>query len=161
MNSKVKGGFDVELERTFVMLKPDAVQRGLIGEIILRLERCGLKLIAMKFMQIPDELAKKHYAEHEGKPFYDKLVTYITSGPVVPMVWEGANAVDYVRKILGATDPQNSAPGTIRADYGQEIGRNIIHGSDSLASAEREINLFFPESDFVSYTKIDESWVHE
>jgi nucleoside-diphosphate kinase len=151
----------VELERTFVMLKPDAVQRGLIGEIILRLERCGLKLIAMKFMHISDDLAKKHYAEHEGKPFYAKLVTYITSGPVVPMVWEGANAVDYVRKILGATDPQDSAPGTIRADYGQEIGRNIIHGSDSLASAEREINLFFEESEFMDYTKIDESWVHE
>ena len=151
----------MELERTFIMLKPDAVQRGLIGDIISRLERCGLKLIAMKFMHISNELAKKHYAEHESKAFYNKLVSYITSGPVVPMVWEGANAIEYARKLLGATDPQKSAPGTIRADYGQEIGRNIIHGSDSTTSAEREIKLFFTESEFLNYTKIDENWVHE
>jgi nucleoside-diphosphate kinase len=149
------------LERTFVMLKPDAVQRGLIGEIITRLERSGLKLIAMKYMVISQDLAKEHYAEHVGKPFYEKLVSYITSGPVVPMVWEGTNAVDLIRKLLGATNPQDSAPGTIRADYGQEIGRNIIHGSDSKASAEREINLFFSDSERVTFTKIDESWVHE
>ena len=149
------------LERTFVMLKPDAVQRSLIGEIITRLERCGLTLVAMKFIKISDELAKQHYAEHDGKPFYDKLVSYITSGPVVPMVWEGTNAVDFVRKLLGVTDPQEAAPGTVRADFGQEIGRNIIHGSDSPASAEREINLFFTESELLSYTKIDAAWVHE
>ncbi len=149
------------LERTFVMLKPDAVQRGFIGEIISRLERCGLKLVAMKFMLISNDLAKKHYEEHIGKPFYEKLVKYITSGPVVPMVWEGTNAVDYVRKVLGATNPQESAPGTIRADFGQEIGRNIIHGSDSKASAEREIRLFFTDSELVNYNKIDEIWVHE
>ena len=149
------------LERTFVMLKPDAVQRNLIGEIITRLERCGLTLVAMKFMIITDELAKQHYAEHEGKPFYDKLVTYITSGPVVPMVWEGTNAVDFVRKLLGVTDPQKAAPGTVRADFGQEIGRNLIHGSDSKASAEREINLFFTESELLSYSRIDAEWVHE
>lgn len=149
------------LERTFVMLKPDAVQRGLIGEIISRLERCGLKLVAMKYMIISEDLAKKHYAEHIGKPFYDKLVSYITSGPVVPMVWEGTNAIDMVRKLLGATDPQDAAPGTIRSDYGQEIGRNIIHGSDSKESADREINLFFTESDIISFTKIDKTWVHE
>jgi nucleoside-diphosphate kinase len=143
------------------MLKPDAVQRCLIGEIIARLERCGLTLVAMKFMKISDDLAKQHYAEHVGKPFYEKLVSYITSGPVVPMVWEGANAVDFVRKILGETDPQNAAPGTIRADYGQEIGRNIIHGSDSKASAEREINLFFTETELFSYYRIDFNWVHE
>ncbi len=153
------GGFDVE--RTFVMLKPDAVQRGLIGEIIKRFECSGLKLVAMKFMQISDELAKKHYEEHLGKPFYDKLVTYITSGPVVPMVFEGTNAVELVRKLVGSTDPQSAAPGTIRSDFGQEIGRNIIHGADSKTSAEREIALFFNDSDFVTYTKIDEPWIHE
>lgn len=148
-------------ERTFVMLKPDAVQRCLVGEIIQRLERSGLTLVAMKFMQMSEELAKRHYAEHEGKPFYDKLVSYITSGPVVPMVWEGANAVDLVRKLLGATDPQEAAAGTIRSDYGQEIGRNIIHGSDSKSSAEREISLFFTDSELISYSRIDEEWVHE
>ena len=149
------------MERTFVMLKPDAVQRSLIGEIISRFERCGLKLVAMKFMQMSNELAAKHYAEHVGKPFYEKLVTYITSGPVVPMVWEGTNAVDMVRKLVGATNPQDAAPGTIRADYAQEIGRNIIHGADSKDSAEREIALYFTESDFVSFIKIDGSWIHE
>ena len=149
------------MERTFVMLKPDAVQRSLIGEIISRFECCGLKLIAMKFMQISNELAAKHYAEHVGKPFYEKLVTYITSGPVVPMVWEGTNAVDMVRNLVGATNPQDAAPGTIRADYAQEIGRNIIHGADSKDSAEREIALYFTESDFVSFNKIDESWIHK
>ncbi len=149
------------LERTFVMLKPDAVQRGLIGEIISRLERSGLKLIAMKYMIISIELAKDHYAEHVGKPFYNKLVSYITSGPVVPMIWEGTNAVEMIRKILGATDPQKSMPGTIRADFAQEIGRNIIHGSDSKESAIREIKLFFSESEIVNFSKIDEFWVHE
>lgn len=149
------------MERTFVMLKPDAVQRSLIGEIISRFERCGLKLVAMKFMQMSNELAAKHYAEHVGKPFYEKLVTYITSGPVVPMVWEGTNAVDMVRKLVGATNPQDAAPGTIRADYAQEIGRNIIHGADSKDSAEREIALYFTESDFVSFIKINGSWIHE
>ena len=149
------------MERTFVMLKPDALQRNLIGELLARFDRCGLKLVAMKFMQISNELAAKHYAEHVGKPFYEKLVTYITSGPVVPMVFEGTNAVDFVRKLVGSTDPQQAAPGTIRADYGQEIGRNIIHASDSKASAEREIALFFSDSEFVSYIKIDAPWVHE
>jgi nucleoside-diphosphate kinase len=143
------------------MLKPDAVQRGLIGEIISRFERCGLKLIAMKLIQMSNELAAKHYSEHVGKPFYEKLVNYITSGPVVPMVWEGTNAVDLARKLVGATNPQDAAPGTIRADYAQEIGRNIVHGADSKDSAGREIALYFTESDFVSFSKIDESWIHE
>jgi nucleoside-diphosphate kinase len=115
----------------------------------------------MKFMLVSKELAKEHYAEHVGKPFYDKLVSYITSGPVVPMVWEGTDAIHMIRKILGDTNPQDAAPGTIRADFGQEIGRNIIHGSDSEQSAEREINLFFTESEMVSFSKIDEPWVHE
>ena len=149
------------LQRTFVMLKPDAVQRGYIGEIITRLERCGLKLIAMKFMMVSEELAQKHYAEHIGKPFYPKLVSYITSGPVVPMIWEGTNAIQMIRRILGETNPQNAAPGTIRADFGQEIGRNIIHGSDSEESAKREIYLFFTEPEMVSFKKIDEPWIHE
>jgi nucleoside-diphosphate kinase len=143
------------------MLKPDAVQRGLIGEVISRLERCGLKLVAMKYIIMTEELASKHYGEHVGKPFYDKLVSYITSGPVVPMVWEGTNAVDMIRKLLGATDPHESLPGTIRADFGQEIGRNIIHGSDSKESAIREINLFFTEAEIVNFSKIDEPWIHE
>ncbi len=149
------------LERTFVMLKPDAIQRGLIGEVIRRFEACGLKLIAMKLMIISENLAKSHYAEHAGKPFYEKLVSYITSGPVVPMVIEGSNAIELVRKLVGATDPQSAVPGTIRADYAQEIGRNIIHGSDSKSSAEREIALFFDNSEFISYKKIEEPWVHE
>ena len=149
------------MERTFVMLKPDAVQRSLIGELILRLEHCGLKLVAMKFMNISPELAKKHYEEHIGKPFYNKLVEYITSGPVVPMVFEGTNAVEFVRKLVGSTDPQKASPGTIRADFGQEIGRNLIHASDSKASSEREIALFFSEHEFVSYARIDAPWVHE
>jgi nucleoside-diphosphate kinase len=143
------------------MIKPDAVQRNLIGELISRLERCGLRLVAMKFLQISPELAAEHYSEHVGKPFYEKLVTYITSGPVVPMVFEGTNAVDFVRKLVGVTDPQSAAPGTIRGDYGQEIGRNIIHASDSTASAKREIGLFFKDDEFVGYQRIDEPWVHE
>jgi nucleoside-diphosphate kinase len=151
----------VAIERTFVMLKPDAVQRGLIGEIIERFERCGLTIVAMKLMQISPELAAQHYAEHEGKPFYNKLLDYITSGPVVPMIVEGTNAVEFVRKLVGATDPQESAPGTIRADYAQEVGRNIIHGSDSPASAEREMRLFFTDSELVTFTRIDGPWVHE
>jgi nucleoside-diphosphate kinase len=143
------------------MLKPDAVQRNLTGELISRLERCGLKLVAMKLMQISEELAAKHYGEHVGKPFYDKLVSYITSGPVVPMVFEGTNAVELVRKLVGSTNPQEAAPGTIRSDYGQEIGRNIIHAADSKASADREIALFFETVEFVTYSKIDEPWLHE
>ena len=149
------------IERTFVMLKPDAIQRGLVGEIINRFERCGLTIVAMKLMQLSDELAQQHYSEHAGKPFYDKLISYITSGPVVPMIVEGTNAVDFTRKLVGSTNPQDASPGTIRSDFAQEVGRNIIHGSDSRASAEREIALFFGDSELVSFTRIDKPWVHE
>jgi nucleoside-diphosphate kinase len=141
------------------MLKPGSIQRGLIGSIISRFEARGLKIIAMKMMMVSEELAQKHYAEHQGKPFYESLVDYITSGPVVAMVIEGPNAISLVRKMMGKTDPQESAPGTIRGDYGLFTGKNIVHGSDSENSAKREIGLFFKDAEFVSYTKCDEEWV--
>lgn len=133
------------MERTFVAIKPDAVQRGLIGEIIQRFERKGFKILAMKMMQLDKDIAEKHYAEHKGKPFFDNLVRFITSGPIVAMVLEGENTVSMVRKMMGATNPQNAESGTIRADYGQITERNIVHGSDSPESAKREIALFFGE----------------
>ncbi|EON85227.1 multifunctional nucleoside diphosphate kinase/apyrimidinic endonuclease/3'-phosphodiesterase [Staphylococcus epidermidis 36-1] len=128
------------MERTFLMIKPDAVQRNLIGEIISRIEKKGLKLVGGKFMQVPMELAEKHYSEHEGKPFYDKLISFITSAPVFAMVVEGENAVAVSRKIIGSTNPSEAAPGTIRGDYGLNLGRNIIHGSDSTESDNVKLN---------------------
>jgi nucleoside-diphosphate kinase len=151
----------VKMERTFVMLKPDAIQRGVCGEIISRFERRGLKIVAMKMMQIPKELAEKHYAEHKGKKFYDGLIAYITSGPVIAMVIEGKNAVKLVRDMMGKTNPQESQPGTIRADYAIDLGRNIIHGSDSLQSAEREISLFFSQNEICAYKLTNENWIYE
>ncbi|QLD87986.1 nucleoside-diphosphate kinase [Natronomonas salina] len=149
-------------ERTFVMVKPDGVQRGLIGEIVSRFEDRGLKLVAGKFMQIDDELAQEHYGEHEDKPFFDDLVGFITSGPVFAMVWEGQDAVAQVRRMMGETDPAESAPGTIRGDYGLDLGRNVIHGSDTEeGSAEREIDLFFDDEELVDYERIDETWLYE
>ena len=150
-------------ERTFVMAKPDAVQRGLVGEIITRLEERGLKLVGAKFMQIDEELAHEHYAEHEDKPFFDGLVAFITSGPVMAMVWEGADATRQVRQMMGATDPAEAAPGTIRGDYGLDLGQNIIHGSDheDPGSNEREIDLFFDEEELVDYERADATWVYE
>lgn len=130
-------------EKTFVAIKPDAVKRGYIGEIIARFERRGYKITAMKMLQVTKELAEKHYAEHIGKPFYSDLVRYITSGPIVAMVLQGYNAVQGIRHILGATDPGEADVGTIRADYGQLKAYNVVHGSDSLESAEREISLYF------------------
>ncbi len=149
------------MERTFVMIKPDAVQRGLIGEIISRLERKGLKIVAMKMLSVSKELAEKHYAEHREKPFFESLVSYITSAPVVAMVVEGKNAVKVVRTLVGATNPQEAQPGTIRGDFGMDIGRNVIHASDSLESAEREISLFFKPEEIVEYRRIDEGWLYE
>jgi nucleoside-diphosphate kinase len=137
------------LERTLIILKPDAVQRGLIGEIIGRLERRGLKVVGMKLMQVTPALAREHYAEHEGKPFYPDLVEFITSAPVVAMVLEGPAAVSTVRTMMGATNPLDSAPGTIRGDYSLEIGENAVHGSDSPESAEREIPIYFTEDELV------------
>ncbi|UCG69957.1 MAG: nucleoside-diphosphate kinase [Thermoplasmata archaeon] len=148
------------MERTFVMLKPGSIQRGLIGNIISRFEARGLKIIAMKMMSVSEELAERHYAEHKGKPFYESLVNYITSGPVVAMVIEGPNAISVVRNMMGKTDPQESAPGTIRGDFGLFTGKNIVHGSDSENSAKREIGLFFKDEEFVSYEKCDEEWIY-
>jgi len=131
------------LEQTFVMVKPDGVQRKLVGEIISRLERKGFILRAAKMMQIDAELAGRHYAEHQGKPFFPGLVEFISSGPVVAMVWEGENAVAAVRKLMGATDPLEAAPGTIRGDLAAVMSENLIHGSDSPEAAQREIGIFF------------------
>ena len=143
------------------MLKPGAIQRGLVGSIISRFENRGLKIIAMKMMHVSNGLAEKHYAEHKGKRFYEGLVRYITSGPVVVMVLEGKSVISVVRNMMGKTDPLDSAPGTIRGDYGLSIGKNIVHGSDSATSAKREIDLFFEEEDFVAYRRCDEDWVYE
>ena len=150
-------------ERTFVMVKPDGVQRGLTGEIIGRLEERGLKLVAAKFMQISDDLAREHYAEHEDKPFFDDLTSFITSGPVMAMVWEGDDATRQVRRMMGATDPADAAPGTIRGDFGLDLGRNVIHGSDNEdpGANEREIDLFFDDEELVDYERIDETWLYE
>ena len=149
------------MERTFVMVKPDGVQRGIIGEVLQRFESKGLKLVAAKFMKIDEELASKHYGEHIGKPFYEPLVKFITSGPVLAMVWEGNNSISTVRTVVGKTNPADAGPGTIRGDYGMTTGRNIIHASDSPTSAEREINLFFEKNEVLDYTRIDEVWVYE
>uniref|UniRef100_A0A7J2TLX7 Nucleoside diphosphate kinase n=1 Tax=Archaeoglobus fulgidus TaxID=2234 RepID=A0A7J2TLX7_ARCFL len=149
------------MERTFVMIKPDGVQRGLIGEAISRLEKKGLKIVAIKMLKIPKEMAEKHYEEHRNKPFFNSLISYITSGPVVAMVVEGKNAVKVVRKLVGATNPAEAEPGTIRGDFGLDLGRNIIHASDSLASAEREIRLFFKDDEILEYEREIDAWVYE
>jgi nucleoside-diphosphate kinase len=150
-----------DLEHTLVIIKPDAVQRGLIGKIITRFERRGLRLAAMKLMQITEELASRHYAIHEGKPFYDPLISYITSSPVVVMVWEGNDAIDIVRRTMGATNPAEAVPGTIRADFGLEIGRNLVHGSDGPDTAAFEVSLFFDEEELLSYGRDTDRWIFE
>ncbi|WP_049979817.1 nucleoside-diphosphate kinase [Halolamina rubra] len=152
-----------ERERTFVMVKPDGVQRGLIGEIVSRFEERGLKLVAGKFMQIDQELAEEHYGEHADKPFFDGLVEFITSGPVFAMVWEGGDATRQVRKMVGETDPAESPAGTIRGDLGLDLGRNVIHASDheDPGSNEREIDLFFDDEELVDYERVDEGWLYE
>jgi nucleoside-diphosphate kinase len=149
------------IERTFVMVKPDGVQRGLVGSIVERFEKRGLKICAMKMMRIPHELAERHYEEHKGKGFYEPLLSYITSGPVVCMVLEGENSVAACRSMMGKTNPQDAAPGTIRGDFAQVTGRNIVHGSDSSESAKREIKLFFNDYEIQKYEKIDEPWNSE
>lgn len=140
-------------ERTFVAIKPDGVERGLVGEIITRFERKGFKILALKLLQVSDAQAASHYAEHEGKPFYNRLVKYITSGPIVAMVIKGFNAVESVRHIVGATNPLNADVGTIRADYAQVMEYNVIHASDSLESAEREIAIYFNDSEIIDNWK--------
>ena len=149
------------MERTLVLVKPDAVQRGLIGEVIGRIEKTGLKLVALKMIHMDRGLAEKHYAIHQGKQFFEGLVSFITSSPLVAAVFEGPNAVEVVRKTMGATDPVKAAPGTIRGDFALDIGRNAVHGSDSKENAEKEISLFFPPREIVSYKKSVEHWVIE
>lgn len=151
----------MEKERTFVMIKPDAVQRGLIGEIISRFEKKGIKIVAMKMVSVDRELAEKHYSVHKGKPFFEPTVKFIMSSPVVAMVLEGYNVIEMVRKMVGKTNPQDADPGTIRGDYGQHIGRNIIHASDGKETAEYEINLWFNEEEICEYKRIDEEWLTE
>ena len=148
-------------ERTFIMIKPDGVQRGLVGEIITRFEKRGFKLAAMKFTHPSREHFEKHYEDLSAKPFFHGLIDYASSGPVVAMVWEGNNAVLTGRKMLGATKPFDSEPGTIRGDYAIDVGRNIIHGSDSVESANKEINLWFGESETLKWHHHSEKWVYE
>ena len=149
------------MERTLILVKPDGVQRSLIGEIITRFERRGLRLVAMKLMQMSEALAARHYAEHEGKGFYPSLIEYITSGPVVAMVWEGPNVIAVARTMMGATRPHEAAPGTIRGDYAQETGRNIVHGSDGEESAAREIGLFFSAEELLDWPRSVDPWIYE
>lgn len=148
-------------ETTLVLVKPDGVQRGLSGEIIGRLERTGLKIVGMKLMQVSRELASKHYGEHEGKPFYDGLVSYITASPVVAMAIEGPDAIPVVRKLMGVTKPAEADPGTIRGDLAVDIGRNLVHGSANEVDAKREVALFFNESELVRWDRAIETWVTE
>ena len=152
-----------DAERTFVMVKPDGVQRGLIGDIVSRFEDRGLTLVGAKFMRISEELAHEHYAEHQDEPFFDGLVEFITSGPVMAMVWEGADATRQVRRMMGETDPAESSPGTIRGDFGLDLGRNVIHGSDheDAGANEREIDLFFDADELVDYERADDPWLYE
>ncbi len=152
---------EVLVEKTFVLVKPDGVQRGLIGEVIRRLEQRGLRLVAAKFMQVSKELAETHYAIHKGKPFYDGLIAYITSAPVMAMVWEGPNAVAAVRQTMGATRPTEAAPGTIRHDFGLEVGRNLTHASDSPENGEKEVALWFREDELVSWERALDPWYFE
>ncbi|WP_026976039.1 nucleoside-diphosphate kinase [Alicyclobacillus contaminans] len=146
------------MERTFVMVKPDGVQRGLVGEIVSRFEKKGLKIVGAKLLSVSQSLAEQHYAEHKERPFFQELVSFITSSPVFAMVLEGENAISVARTMMGKTNPAESAPGTIRGDFGLTIGMNIIHGSDSPESAEREISLWFSEG-VVSYEKAVDAWL--
>jgi len=152
----------VALERTFVAVKPDGVQRGLVGNIITRFEQRGLKLVGMKLMKVSQAKAEEHYGEHKGKPFFNGLVEFITSGPIVAMVWEGTDAIKLCRNVIGATKPIEAAPGSIRGDLATDIGRNIVHGSDGPESAAREIGIFFNEDELLTGWKrnVDE-WVNE
>lgn len=149
------------MEKTLVLVKPDAVQRGLIGEVISRLERRGLRLLAAKFMQVSQELAETHYAIHKGKPFYEPLIKYITSSPVMAMVWEGPNGVAAVRQTMGATRPTEAAPGSVRHDFGLEVGRNLTHASDSVENGEKEVALWFEPEELVSWERAIDPWVFE
>lgn len=150
-----------DVERSLVLAKPDALQRGLAGEIVRRLEQRGLKLVGLKFMQIDEPLARRHYAEHEGKPFFEGLVAYITSGPVVAAVFEGVDAISAIRLAIGVTNPAEAAPGSIRGDYAMERGRNLVHASDGAESAAREVALFFDEAELVAWNRDSDAWIRE
>jgi nucleoside-diphosphate kinase len=149
------------LERALVLIKPDAMQRGLAGEVISRLERRGLKIVAIRMLKVGKPLAKKHYAEHEGKPFFPGLVEYITSSPIIAAVFEGANAIAATRQTMGSTSPTEAAPGSIRADFGLDRGRNLTHASDSPASAKREIALFFGDMPPAAWQRDTDRWIFE
>ncbi|HHV76106.1 MAG TPA: nucleoside-diphosphate kinase [Syntrophothermus lipocalidus] len=147
------------MERTFVMVKPDGVERGLVGEIIGRIEAKGFKLVGLKMLKLSQTMAERHYAEHRGKPFFQELVDFITASPVVAMVWEGNGVIESVRKLMGKTNPLEAEPGTIRGDFGVYISKNIIHGSDSPGSAAREIEIFFRPDELVEYQRSLDKWI--
>ena len=147
------------MERTLVLIKPDGVQRGLIGEIISRLERRGLRLVGAKFIQVSQDLAETHYAIHKGKPFYDGLIAYITSAPVMAMAWEGPNAIIAVRQTMGATRPTEAAPGSVRHDFGLEVGRNLTHASDSVENGQAEVSLWFSDQVLVDWVRALDPWI--
>jgi nucleoside-diphosphate kinase len=149
------------MERTLVLVKPDGVQRGLMGEVIRRLERRGLRLVAAKFMQVSKDLAETHYAIHKGKPFYESLIEYITSAPVMAMVWEGPNAIAAVRQTMGATRPTEADPGSIRHDFALEIGRNLTHASDTTENSEKEVTLWFKLGELVDWKRQTDQWIFE
>ncbi|MGH7641326.1 MAG: nucleoside-diphosphate kinase [Candidatus Dormibacteria bacterium] len=148
------------MERTLVLVKPDGVQRGLVGEVVGRLERRGLHLVGLKLAAVDRVLAQRHYAEHQGRPFFDALIDLITASPVVAMVWEGPNAVAMVRSMMGPTNPASAPPGTIRGDFAIDIGQNVIHGSDSPPRAEQEIDLFFGAEELLSWDREGSRWIY-
>jgi nucleoside-diphosphate kinase len=150
-----------EIERTLVLVKPDAMQRGLAGEVLKRLEQRGLRIAGLKLLLVSDEMAKRHYAEHENKPFYQGLLSFITSAPIIAAAFEGPGAVQAARQVMGATDPQKAAPGTIRADLGIDMGRNLVHGSDSAESAARELAIFFEPGELLAYDRAIDPWLVE
>jgi len=148
------------MERSLVLIKPDAIQRGLAGEIISRLERKGLKIVAMKMLHMDKNLAHRHYAVHKGKAFFDDLVNFITSSPLIAIVFQGKNAVEIIRQMMGETDPAKAQSGTIRGDFGIDIGHNLIHGSDSLENASKEIDLFFSAEEIFKYDRELDMWIY-
>jgi len=149
------------MERSLVLVKPDGVQRGLVGEVISRLERRGLRMVSAKFLQVSQDLAETHYAIHKGKPFYDGLIDYITSAPVMAMVWEGPNAITAIRQTMGATKPTEAAPGSVRHDFALDVGRNLTHASDSVENGVKEVSLWFKPSELVNWTRDADRWIFE
>jgi nucleoside-diphosphate kinase len=148
------------MERSLVLIKPDAIQRGLAGEIISRLEKKGLKIVAMKMLHMDKDLAQRHYTIHKGKAFFDDLVNFITSSPVIAIIFQGKNAVEIIRQMMGETDPAKAHSGTIRGDFGIDIGHNLVHGSDSLENAVNEIDLFFSEEEIFKYDRELDTWIY-